>query len=85
MRRVLGSNTAGRLKEQRWATIFTGVAADLLLLLVRPPRETGVLNRLLCRLLLHEAPDPNVKRKSLLQAVEAGTHSYRQRLEPCPA
>ncbi len=85
VRRVLGSNTAGRLKEQRWATIFTGVAADLLLLLVRPPRETGVLNRLLCRLLLHEAPDPNVKRKSLLQAVEAGTHSYRQRLEPCPA
>ena len=84
VRQALGT-TGARLKEHRWATIFTTIAADLLLLLARPPRETGVLNQLLCRLLLHEAPDPNVKRRSLLQAVEAGAHRYRPRLQPCPA
>ena len=84
VRRALGRGGV-RLKEHRWATIFTTIAADLLLLLARPPRETGVLNQLLCRLLLHEAPDPNVKRHGLLQAVETGTHRYRQRLEPCLA
>jgi len=84
VRRALG-RAGVRLKEHRWATIFATIASDLLLLLARPPRQTGVLNQLLCRLLLHEAPDPNVKRRSLLQAVEDGTHRYRQRLASCPA
>ena len=51
----------------------------------RPSRESGALNRLWSRLLVHEAPEPNVKRESPLQAVEVGTHSYRQRLELSPA
>jgi IS4 transposase len=81
VRRVFGSAGA-RLKEQRWVAIVTTIGADLLLLLVRPPRETGVPNQLLFRLLLHEDPDPNVRRNSLLKAVEAGTHRHRQRPEP---
>lgn len=84
VRQALGSGTE-RLKEQRWAAIFSTIAADLLLLLSNPPRETVALQRTLCRLLLHEAPDPNVKRLSLLQAVEAGTHRYRPQTSPCLA
>lgn len=84
VRHLLGRH-AERLKEQRWAALFSTIAADLLLLLLNPPRETVALQRTLCRLLLHEAPDPNVKRLSLLQAVEAGTHRYRPQTSPCPA
>lgn len=84
VRRALGTRSE-RLKEHRWAVIFSTVASDLLLLLLRPPRETGTLQRTLRRLLLHEAPDPNVKRLSLLQSIEAGTHRYRLRSQPCPA
>ena len=84
VRRVLGSR-AERLRHQRWAALFSAIAGDVLLLLTMPPRETVALQRTLCRMLLHEAPDPNVKRMSLLQAVEAGTHRYRRQLQPSPA
>jgi len=76
LRKALGQH-AQRLKSHRWATILSTLASDLLMLLLRPPRETRTLQRHLNRLLLHEAPDPNIKRLSLLQAVEAGVHRYR--------
>jgi len=77
LRQALGSRAEG-LKSQRWAAIVSSVAADLLLLVLRPPRETRPLHRRLNKLLLHEAPDPNVRRLSLLQAVETGVHQYRR-------
>ena len=79
VRRALGAR-ASRLKPRRWAAIISAIAGDLLMLVVRPPREARLLNRHLARLLGHEGPDPNVKRQSLLEAVEAGTHRYRQAL-----
>ena len=54
------------------------IASDLLMRVLRPPREARLLNRHLRRLLMHEAPDPNVNRLSLLQAIEAGVHQYRR-------
>jgi len=77
VRQVLGKH-ADRLKVHRWAVLVSTIAADLLLLVLRPPRETRLLHRHVRRLLLHEAPDPNVNRLSLLQAVEAGVHEYRR-------
>ncbi|MCC7413295.1 MAG: IS4 family transposase [Gammaproteobacteria bacterium] len=68
---------ADRLPEQRWARLFAAIAQDLLLLLVRPPRETRITARLLCTLLLHEAVDPNRNRPTLIAAVEMRRHRYR--------
>lgn len=82
VRHELGER-ALRIRAHRWAALFCDIASDLLLLLTCPPRETKALKRTLSRLLLHEAPDPNVKRESLLQAVEAGTHRYRSQCAPC--
>jgi IS4 transposase len=84
LRQALGRR-AERLKAHRWAAILADVAADLLLLLLNPPRETRALQIKLNRLLLHEAPDPNATRPSLLQAVEAGIHRYRRTPRPCTA
>jgi IS4 transposase len=77
VRRVLGRQRE-RLKSHRWAMLVATLAADILILLLRPPHETRLLERNLSRMLLHEAPDPNVNRLSLLQAVEAGVHRYRR-------
>jgi putative transposase len=74
---------AQRLKSQRWAAIVAGIAADLLLLVLCPPRETRALHRRLNKLLLHEGPDPNVNRMSLLESVETGTHRYRRAAPAC--
>ena len=84
LRQALGGR-AERLKAHRWAAILTEVATDLLHLLLNPPRETRALRINLNRLLFHEAPDPNVNRPSLLQAVEAGIHRYRRTPRPCTA
>lgn len=77
VRRALGDG-AERLKHHRWAILVSSNAADLLRLVLRPPRQTQYLDRDLQKLLLYEAPDPNVRRSSLLQAVEAGAHQYRR-------
>ncbi len=79
LRRALGAH-ASRLKARRWAVLISGIAADILMLLLRPPRETPLLTRHVSRLLLHEAPDPNLNRPSLLQAVESGIHQYQPAL-----
>jgi putative transposase len=67
---------AHRLKDARWGAVFESVAADLLRIVLRPPREVRHLERDISRTILHEAPDPNASRPSLLQAVESGVHSY---------
>jgi len=70
---------ARRLKTQRWAKLFATLAPDLLLLVLWPAHETRALTQHLNTLLLHEAPDPNVQRLSLLEAVETRAHVYRPR------
>lgn len=65
-----------RLKDARWGAVFEAVAQDLLRIVLRPPREVRQLERDISRTILHEAPDPNASRPSLLQAVETGVHSY---------
>ncbi len=67
---------ADRLKDARWGAVFEAVAHDLLRIVLRPPREVRQLERDISRTILHEAPDPNASRPSLLQAVESGVHSY---------
>ena len=70
---------ARRLKTQRWAKLFATLAPDLLLLVLWPAHETRALTQHLNTLLLHEAPDPNVQRLSLLEAVETRAHVYHPR------
>jgi putative transposase len=70
---------AERVPEHRWAALFVAAAQDLLLLVVRPPRETKLIARLLSAMLLHEATDPNVDRPTLIRAVETRRHAYRLR------
>ena len=64
---------AGRLREERWAALLASVAADVLDVVLLPARAAGVLARRLEPMLLHEAIDPNAKRKSLLQRVDQET------------
>jgi IS4 transposase len=63
-----------RFPERRWAAVFVSVAHDLLTLMVRPPRQTTLIARMLCELLLHEALDPHLDRPSLIHAVEMRRH-----------
>jgi len=64
---------AGRLREERRAALLASVAADVLDVVLLPARAAGVLARRLEPMLLHEAIDPNAKRKSLLQRVDQET------------
>ena len=66
-----------RLRAHRWAKIFEAVAQDLLLVVLRRPRDTVVIRGILQRFLLRESIDPNANRRSLIQAVEAREHQYR--------
>ncbi|MHB1845874.1 MAG: transposase [Deltaproteobacteria bacterium] len=66
-----------RLPQQRWAIVFSEVARDILLLLVRPRREELAAERRISEFILHEAVDPNCERPSLLRAVETRRHAYR--------
>lgn len=78
VRQALGQ--AGEwLKSHRWAVLLSMLAADLLLLVLRPPRETRLLHRHFKQLLLHEAPDPNVLEARYCQ-VRRGTSRRRLRL-----
>lgn len=65
-----------RLKPRRWAAIFESVAQELLAVVVRPRRQVIDIERRVTRTLLHEAPDPNVSRPGLIDAVELGVHRY---------
>ena len=70
---------AHRIPAQRWAALLESVAAELLLIVTRPPRELkGLLHRVRANL-LHEAVDANVRRPGLLGAVETRSHRYRSR------
>jgi putative transposase len=78
IRKKLG-DLADRVPEQRWAALFASVAQELLLLAVRPPRETKLIARLVSAMLLEEATDPHRDRLSLLRSIETGRHAYRLR------
>ncbi|MBI5511549.1 MAG: IS4 family transposase [Deltaproteobacteria bacterium] len=66
-----------RVPHQRWAAVLESVAQDLLVIIVRPPRETAQLLTRVARTLLHEAVDPNRRRPPLLIVVETRAHRYR--------
>lgn len=61
---------ARRITARRWSRLLHECASELLRLVVGPPGQHQ-LAALLERLLLHEAPDPHRRRKSLLEEVEA--------------
>ena len=63
----------GRLREERWASLLSSVAADVLDVVLLPARVANELARRLEPMLLYEAIDPNAKRKSLLQQVDQET------------
>lgn len=69
-----------RLPKLRWAVLLESVATLLLLVMIRPPSQTGGLARLIASMLIHEAQDPNESRTGLLNAVEMGTHKYERRI-----
>ena len=73
------ARAAQRLKTRRWAAVFESIAQDLLAVVVRPIATVRDLESRITRTLLHEAPDPNVSRPGLLDAVEAGLHRYQAR------
>jgi hypothetical protein len=68
-----------RLPLRRFGRVLLSIAHDLLLIMVRAPRETRTLVRDVSRLLLHESPDPNRDRPSLISAIEMRRHAYRQK------
>ena len=63
-----------RIPMIRWGVLLASQALDILLLMTRAPRETKLILRLVSAVLLDKAPDPNVNRISLLEAVETGQH-----------
>lgn len=73
------AQAAQRFKPRRWAAVFESVAPELLAVVVRPPATIRDTERRITRTLLHEAPDPNVSRPGLLDAVESGVHRYQPR------
>lgn len=58
---------ANRLREERWAAIFTAAASDMLSILLRPPQHAAITNKYLVPMILREAVDPNRSRKLLLE------------------
>lgn len=75
----LGPSGFGRLPKHRWAALLATVAQDLLVLVVRPPRQTKMMQRLVAELLLAESIDPKKNRPPLQLAVETQRHAYRLR------
>ncbi len=68
-----GGVSAGRVPQERWAALLGSVALELLRLVLHPTEATSRRTRDLLRMLLHEAVDPNVKRRQLLERVESCT------------
>jgi len=79
VRKRLAADLADRLRHQRWATVLESVSQELLVLVTGRSAAAQELEREISRYLIHEAPDPNRRRRSLLQAVEARSHAYRVR------
>jgi len=75
----LATTLQGRVPLRRFARVLLSIAHDLLLIMVRAPRETRTLVRDVSRLLLHESPDPNRDRPPLISAIEMRRHAYRSR------
>jgi IS4 transposase len=64
--------TGWQIPEQRWAAILAAAAAAILDVLLLPLAASKTIARRLEPMLLHEAADPNRKRKLLVQRVEFG-------------
>ncbi len=69
---------AHRLPEERWAAVFAVVALDLLRVLVGASARRRELAREVERFLCHEAIDPNVGRRLLLQRVGSGAALWKK-------
>lgn len=69
----------GRTPLRRFARVLLSVAHDILIIMVRPTQQTLRLVRDVSRILFYEAPDPNRNRPSLIDSIEMGCHSYRQK------
>ena len=61
-----------RVREERWSALLATVGMSVLEVVVLPARMVAGLSERLEAMLLYEAPDPNVKRLSLLERVDRG-------------
>jgi len=59
-----------RVREERWSALLATLGTSVLEVVLLPTRIAAVLAERLEALLLHEAPDPNVKRLSLLERAD---------------
>lgn len=69
---------ASHVPEHRWASIFCAYAHDLLLIVRASVMVAAPLSTAVGRALLHEAADPNRKRRGLLGDVENRTHALNR-------
>lgn len=65
------ARSTGRMPEERWGIVFASVALDVLLILVGPTDLSRALSWRTLRYLRHEAVDPNVGRRLLIDRVVA--------------
>lgn len=68
-----------RLKRMRWAALFERISGELLLIITQPVQAARFLERIVAHIIVTEAPDPNIHRPALLEAVETRSHSYRSK------
>lgn len=61
-----------RVREERWSALLATLGTSVLEVVLLPTRVAVALGERLEAILLHEAPDPNVKRLSLLERVDQG-------------
>ena len=61
-----------RVREERWSALLATLGVSVLEVVMLPAKVAAALGERLGRVLLHEAPDPNVKRLSLLERVDQG-------------
>ena len=71
-----GSERLGRtpykIPEQRWGTIFPAAAPAILGIVLQLPWVSMVIARRLESILLHEAPNPNLSRRRVIERVGSG-------------
>jgi IS4 transposase len=73
LRARLDADAGARLREERWATLFAVVAADLLALVLRSAQNANKTEPFVETVLRREAVDPNRRRLGLLARVQQGT------------
>lgn len=74
-RRLRRRHRQDRFPVERWAIVFAVVADQLLAVVAGPASERQALAKRALRFLEHEAVDPNVKRRHLLQrAIDGDSH-----------